>query len=82
MGVFEGMFSTSMLARKGGWRGLTHYTLVDLWARQNESVYVRDSANVDDDVQEKRYRHTLRHVVEPNAPRVSMPLILTLALKP
>ena len=73
VGVFEGMFSTSMLAHaKGGWRGLTHYTLVDLWARQNESVYVRDSANVDDDVQEKRYRNTLKWVVEPNAPRVSV----------
>mgnify|MGYP001982248990 CR=1 FL=1 len=47
-------------------------TLVDLWARQNESVYVRNSANVDDDVQEKRYRNTLKWVVEPNAPRVSV----------
>ena len=45
VGVFQGSFSKTMLG-KGGWRGLTHYTLVDLWARQNESVYVKDSANV------------------------------------
>ena len=50
VGVFQGSFSKVMLGStkfgQGSWRGLTHYTLVDLWARQNESVYVKDSANV------------------------------------
>ena len=26
-----------------GWLGLTHYTLIDLWAQQNSTVYQFDS---------------------------------------
>ena len=83
VGVFEGSFSKTMLGNnakgRGSWRGLTHYTLVDLWARQNDSVYVGDSANVDDNVQEKRFLYTIKNIVEPHAPRVSVLRMLSTA---
>ena len=69
VGVLEGAFSAGMIRH---WRGLTHYTLVDLWAQQSSSVYAGDSANREDSVQADRFKRTMRMVVEPNAPRVSV----------
>ena len=69
VGVLHGSFSGVMLRN---WNGLTHYTLVDLWAQQSSAVYGGDSANADNDVQDRNYRTAVRQVVHPWRPCVSV----------
>ena len=69
VGVLHGAFSKRMLT---SYRGLTHYTLVDLWAQQAKAVYGQDSANVNSTMQEQRYQQVLRELVQPNQHCVSV----------
>jgi hypothetical protein len=62
VGVLHGWFSRRTLL---SYQGLTHLTLVDLWAQQPASVYGGDSANVNNSLQEIRYQKVLRDVVTP-----------------
>jgi hypothetical protein len=69
VGVLHGAFSRVMLK---GWRGLTHYTLIDLWKEQPNAVYGGDSANKNDTVQEKRFQDVMRGIVRSHQPLVSV----------